>query len=260
MGTGKQSMYCKLLDSSRAAGELFRLEFDWPGTVPKAGQFFMIKPRRTAVFLGRPLSAAFRKAHSLGFLAAVRGRGTEELIRMGIGEEAELTGPLGNGWGSFLPGKEKKIALISGGAGIAPLGFLAAELTGYQFDFYAGFKRNCTGPGLEELWELLPAGNIPEKLVISAEEGAGKGVLAGRIPDFLDPAQYSAVFACGPEAMLRAAAERCKKAAVPCYVSLERRMACGTGACLGCTVETLHGNRRCCADGPVFPAEEVFFA
>jgi NAD(P)H-flavin reductase len=59
--------------------------------------------------------------------------------------------------------------------------------------------------------------------------------------------------------MLKALAARCRAAAVPCYVSVERRMACGVGACLGCTVETSGGNKRCCADGPIFPAEEIYF-
>jgi len=57
--------------------------------------------------------------------------------------------------------------------------------------------------------------------------------------------------------MLKVVAEKCAAAAVPCYVSLERRMACGVGACLGCTVSTAKGNRRCCADGPIFPAKEL---
>jgi NAD(P)H-flavin reductase len=59
--------------------------------------------------------------------------------------------------------------------------------------------------------------------------------------------------------MLRAAAARCREAPVPCRVSLERRMACGVGACLGCTVAAAGGSRRCCADGPIFKAEELAF-
>jgi NAD(P)H-flavin reductase len=58
--------------------------------------------------------------------------------------------------------------------------------------------------------------------------------------------------------MLKAIAEKCRAAAVPCFISLERRMACGVGACLGCTVETARGNRRCCAGGPIFNAEEIY--
>jgi NAD(P)H-flavin reductase len=60
--------------------------------------------------------------------------------------------------------------------------------------------------------------------------------------------------------MLKAVAAKCRAAAVPCFVSLEKRMACGVGACLGCTVKTVSGNRRCCADGPIFKADEVFDA
>jgi NAD(P)H-flavin reductase len=59
--------------------------------------------------------------------------------------------------------------------------------------------------------------------------------------------------------MLKALASLCKTREVPCFISMERHMACGVGACLGCTVRTTQGNRRCCADGPIFRAEEVLF-
>jgi NAD(P)H-flavin reductase len=183
---------------------------------------------------------------------------------MRTGEEAELTGPLGNAWADFLPrtGAEqageggKPVALIGGGIGIAPLRALFQEAPGFGFAFYAGFKT-----GFQDMGEkqgllgplLLAAGN----LLIAAEDGVrGR---KGRILDFFDPGKYAAVCACGPEPMLKAAAERCAALGVPCFVSLERRMACGAGACLGCTVRTVNGNRRCCADGPIFPAREVFF-
>jgi NAD(P)H-flavin reductase len=86
----------------------------------------------------------------------------------------------------------------------------------------------------------------------------------GRIPDYLDPSQYRAVFACGPVPMLKAVAAKCKQAGTPCYVSMEQRMACGVGACLGCTIKTTarqsgEANRHCCTDGPIFNAEEVIF-
>ncbi|MDR3248072.1 MAG: dihydroorotate dehydrogenase, partial [Treponema sp.] len=76
---------------------------------------------------------------------------------------------------------------------------------------------------------------------------------------FVDYQDYAAVFACGPTPMLKAVAEKSKAAGVPCFISMEARMACGAGACLGCTIATTGGNRRCCADGPIFPAEEVLF-
>jgi len=98
--------------------------------------------------------------------------------------------------------------------------------------------------------------DVPGALVATEDGSAG---LKGSVVDFLEPEKHSAVCACGPEPMMRAVAKKCADAGVPCFVSLERRMACGVGACLGCAVETAKGNRRCCADGPVFRAEEVFF-
>jgi NAD(P)H-flavin reductase len=217
----------------------------------------MIRPKRGSFFLARPLSAARWEPASggiLGFLVARRGGGTGELLDMRPGEEAELTGPLGNAWADFFP-PPGKAALAGGGIGVAPLRAFAAELGRGTYDFYAGFRTRFPGAGEREalLGPALSAGN----LTISTEDGS-EG-LKGRIPDFLDPAGYGAVYACGPEPMLRVLAERCKAAGVPCFVSMERRMACGVGACLGCTVETAGGNRRCCADGPIFPAGELFF-
>jgi NAD(P)H-flavin reductase len=166
-----------------------------------------------------------------------------------------LTGPLGNAWGDFLPSQQEPIALIGGGIGIAPLLAFAGELSEQRFDFYAGFR---TLRGEEEQRGLLgPVCSRARKTVIATEDGTAG--TKGRILDLLDPAKYAAVYACGPEPMLRAAAASAKKAGVPCFISLERHMACGVGACLGCTVGTTRGNRRCCADGPVFNAKEWCF-
>jgi NAD(P)H-flavin reductase len=262
--------------------EIFRLDLAWPGPEPKAGQFFLIKPKRSGVFLARPVSVAFRQkaiedtpknrrrlrgksgnhvtymiTDSICFLIARRGPGTAELAEMKPGEEVELTGPLGNCWEEFLPKKNtgKPIALIGGGIGVAPLEWLPEEFTKYQFDFYAGFRTGFKN--LEERYGLLGSGLHLHNLIIATEDG--KEGMKGRIPDFLDPAKYAAVFACGPAPMLRSVAARCEEARVPCYISMEKHMACGVGACLGCPVKTKSGNKRCCADGPIFPAEEVIF-
>lgn len=227
----------------------------------------MLKPLRSSVFLPRPVSAALWEADGpswrLGFFIARRGTGTKELTALMPGEKLEISGPLGNAWEDFLPGQWKPAALVGGGAGAAPLLSLPSVRPG-AFDFYAGFKNNFESR--EELSAFLGAALVhTRKFVLSVETGTeasadtGTGIRTGRIMDFLEPAGYGAVCACGPEPMLRAAAEKCRAAGVPCYVSLERRMACGAGACLGCTAETIHGSKRCCADGPVFNAEEIFF-
>jgi NAD(P)H-flavin reductase len=255
-------MMYKIINNNSINNEIFRLDFVWQTaqtklTTPKAGQFFMIKPKQSAVFLGRPISVAKWEADTVTFLIARRGQGTRELAAMHLGEEAELIGPLGNMWADFLPPAKDggKIALIGGGIGIAPLNALLGETSAHRFDLYAGFRSGFKSD--EEKSALLGAGYQANKTIIATEDGTGGH--KGRIPDFLEPGQYAAVCACGPEPMLKAVAEKCKTATVPCFVSLEKRMACGVGACLGCTVKTVSGNRRCCADGPIFKADEVIF-
>ena len=247
----KRCCFCKLIGHSVINDEIVCLEFAWPGKEPKGGQFFLIRPERTSVFLARPLSAAFWRPSALGFLVAKRGRGTHELASLQIGEMALLTGPLGRGWAEVSGDGINKgeAALVSGGVGVAPLACFAKELAleHKAFDFYAGFK---SAPfGLE--------GILPRSLVIASEDGSSG--LMGRIPDHFSPDAYSVVYACGPWPMLKLIAMKCKAARVPCFISLERHMACGTGACLGCTIKTVAGNKRCCAEGPVFDAEDIIF-
>jgi len=257
-------MMCKIINNNFINNEIFRLDFVWQTAQtklapPQAGQFFMIKPKQSAVFLGRPISVAKWEPDTVTFLIARRGQGTQELAAMRTGDEAELIGPLGNAWANFLPpakdGGNKPIALIGGGIGIAPLNALLGETSGLSFDLYAGFRTGFKSE--EEKSALLGMAYQANKTVIATEDGADGH--KGRIPDFFEPGQYAAVCACGPEAMLKAVAAKCKSAGVPCFVSLEKRMACGVGACLGCTVKTVNGNRRCCADGPIFTADEVIF-
>jgi len=238
--------------------EIFRLDVSWHGAAPKAGQFFMIKPKRSSVFLGRPIAAALWQPDTITFLIAKIGRGTAELASMRTGEEVELIGPLGNAWADFLPVEKntaKPIALIGGSLGIAPLKALLCEEPERSFDLYAGFKNGFNNP--EEENALLGADIGARNIIIASEDG--KTGRKGLILDFLDPEKYAAVCACGTKPMLKAVAEKCISKGVPCFISMESRMACGVGACLGCTVKTVNGNRRCCADGPIFKAEEMSF-
>ena len=260
-GAAKISCFCECINVSFAAADVVSLEFSWPGPAPRAGQFFLIKPRRTGVFLGRPISVAGWRppepefpGRILRFLVALRGRGSRELALLKPGGHAELIGPLGNFWARAYNSPDGSgdvspdpVAFVAGGIGIAPLLAYIPELGERPFDFYAGFRTGSFG--LENI--------KPRSLVVATEDGSqGK---KGRIPDFFSPSGYSAVFACGPEPMLKAVADVCMAGGVPCFISTEKHMACGVGACLGCTVKTVNGNRRCCADGPIFNARELCF-
>ena len=291
----KRSCLCECVNFSYVTGDTVSLEFIWPGPAPQAGQFFLIKPRRSGVFLGRPISAAgwkpykntlfkgnadrrsskdrrtdsdryqrsedrlskdrrFSEGGILHFLITRRGPGSRELTEIRAGEEAELTGPLGNYWPlEQLPPDNPKgkpagaLALVGGGAGIAPLLLLAAELKKRPFDFYAGFRTGSFG-----------VENIkPRALIISSEDGSD-GV-KGRIADFFSPLGYSFVFSCGPDSMLKTVSDACVTHGIPNFVSAGKLMACGVGACLACKVKTTQGSRLCCADGPIFNAEELCF-
>jgi NAD(P)H-flavin reductase len=259
MDAPKQSLLCRLADNRRVTAGIMRLDFEWQGSQPRAGQFFMIKPRRSAVFLARPLSVAGTDGGTVSFVAALRGAGSAELAAMVAGETALLTGPLGNCWADFaIHDTKKPVAMLSGGVGIAPLAAFRAESlrrNNLKFDFLAGFRRSEDG---KALFSALGIGT-DDTLIAGEDIKAPSGIRRGLVTDFLDAGKYAAVFACGPAPMLKTAAALCRKAGVPCFVSLEKRMACGTGACLGCTVQTRSGNRRCCADGPIFDAVEVFF-
>jgi len=252
-----KSLICELTSNTVVNSENFILQFVWDGLIPKAGQFFMIRPVRSSVFLGRPISIfEFNSSHNIvKFLITKRGKGTEELSQLCIGEKVELIGPLGNAWENFLP-EQGKVALVGGSAGIAPLAALMSEQTNILFHFYAGFKNGFAEK--EEELIMLGAAKNARKLIITAEDG--KNAFPGRVVDYIyEQEKYDALFACGPLLMLKAIKEKCKTINVPCFLSMEQRMACGVGSCLGCTIKTVNGNRRCCSDGPIFPAQEINF-
>jgi len=289
----KRTFICECINFAILTGDAVSLEFNWPGPAPMAGQFFLIKPKRSGVFLARPFSVAGwiprkntlfkgnedrrknidrrtsgdgntrddkrrldsdRRVNTggiLSFFVARRGKGSRELSELRKGEEAELSGPLGNCWPlEQIP--RGAVALVGGGIGISPLLSLAMEIKKRPFDFYAGFRTRPFGlEGLENR-----AGG-PRSVIIATEDGS-EGV-KGRILDFFTPMGYSGVFACGPEPMLKEVADKSVACGIPCFISTERRMACGVGACLGCKIKTLGGSRRCCADGPIFSGEEICF-
>ncbi len=230
----------RVASNARIAAGIFLLKL--AGEYSAApGQFYMVRAWDRDPLLSRPLSVFDLDGDGISFLYAVRGRGTELLSRLSPGDAVGLVGPLGNGW----PQLDGRIALVGGGLGIAPLYYAAKTFGGT--DAYLGF---ADAPYLMDEFARVAA-----RVAVSSETGTGG--IRGRVTEIFRPDGYDACYACGPLPMLAALARDCRRAGVPLYVSLEERMACGVGACLGCAVRTVHGYARVCRDGPVFPASEV---
>lgn len=209
--------------------------------VASPGQFYMLRAWELDPPLSRPMSVFALEERKIAFLYEVRGRGTRLLSRLSPGDELLLLGPLGRGWAP----PDRPLALVAGGTGIAPIHF-AAQL--YGGDAFLGFRGK---PYLVESFV-----DWCREVHVASE--TGEGGLKGVVTEIFRPEGYRTCFACGPEGMLRELHRICRGADVPLFVSVEERMACGLGACLGCTVLTSRGPRKVCVDGPVFPVEELW--
>ena len=207
------------------------------------GQIYMLRAWDEFPVLSRPISVFDADGKTVSFLYKAVGKGTEIFSRLEAGDEITLDGPHGNGY----PDEGKKIALVGGGVGIAPLYLTAKKLKESDpertVDIYLGFSGE---PVMIEQYEA-----VADRVVVN---------VGGFITDEIDPREYDCIMTCGPEIMMKVLCAKCKKLAVsaPVYVSMENRMACGIGACLVCTCRTSGGNKRTCKDGPVFLGSEVF--
>lgn len=209
----------------------------------RAGQFYMLRvPGALDPLLGRPISlfAADEASGETTFVYQAIGRGTAQFARLQPGQGIDAQGPYGNGF----PLEPGRAVLIGGGIGVAPLHQLAKELRRSEpdrmIDVYLGFR--------EEAY------CVPDFERYASSVSVNLGGIVTRDVNFSQNAVY---YACGPAPMLRAAAQLALEARARLYVSLEKRMACGVGACLGCTCRTTGGAKRVCKDGPVFRSEEV---
>jgi len=233
-----------------------------PGAVEglRPGQFFHVRwQESSAPFLRRPLSAfsVDKQSGTLGLLFRVVGQGTTAMARIPAGSSLSLLGPLGNGW----PAPEREHAiLVGGGIGVAALVMAAVEYeaAGVDVQFLLGAT---TASDLLALDEIRATG---AGLAIATDDGTEgwHGFVTGLLPGAIGaaPARKTVVLACGPGPMLRAVQWTCGDAGLECFVSLEQRMGCGVGACLGCVVKTLAPGsqyKKVCTDGPVFDARTV---
>ncbi|MEW6095869.1 MAG: dihydroorotate dehydrogenase electron transfer subunit [bacterium] len=250
----------KILVNDNIAPEYYKMALKSPEIVKtaKPGQFVHIKVSESYdPLLRRPFSIhSIKNSDIVEILYRVVGKGTELLSEKKVGEELDILGPLGNG---FKINNERKIVIIGGGAGIAPLFFLTQKAIASSNNIIVliGAKTKRLILCEQEFKDLGVA------VQIATEDGSygHKGLVTDLLNQF-SSASIS-LFACGPSIMLREVAIFSHKHNLPCQVSLESRMACGVGACLGCAIkvkgEVKTISKRVCSEGPVFAAKEIVF-
>lgn len=234
----------KILYNEKVASNIYkiRVEGKFAGV---AGQFYMLRAWNSYPYLSRPISIYDIGEDYIDFLYAVVGEGTEIISNKKVGDEISLLGPLGNGFDTEK--KYGKVALVSGGIGIAPLLYLAKNIKAEEIHLLAGFRDEvyCTD-------EFLPYANVK----VATEDGSIG--TKGFVTELIKQENYDTIFVCGPKPMMIAI----KNLELPAktYLSLEAYMGCGIGACLGCQIKIKdRGVLRICHEGPVFDAKEIEF-
>lgn len=251
-------------ESSKLAEGIYSLTLQYgPEDLPeevRPGQFAGIFPVDGSMLLMRPISICryIKKERSLRFVYRAAGKGTKSFTAFRAGDRADMLGILGNGYDTDrMAGK--RVLLLGGGIGIPPMLELAESLRekeGTRVTAALGY-RNSDLFLKEEFEEAC-------RVLIATEDGS-LGT-KGTVLDAVRAAGITAdvICACGPMPMLRAVSVYAREKGARCFISLEERMACGVGACLGCVAPTVKkdahshvNNTRVCTEGPVFDAEYI---
>lgn len=221
---------------------------------PVPGQFYLLRVSDSFdPLLRRPFSIFSFSEGELGFLFLWKGKGTEMLFNLKPSEQIEIIGPLGRGYP--LPEQKTAPLVVAGGMGIASL-FPLLKTIKKKTLFIYGTKTKRDVLLKEQLNSLEYV-----RTIICTEDGTD-GIKATVIEPLEDYLQRSTdknitVYACGPDGMITAVKKVTDRYSLKGYFSLEERMACGIGACLGCVRKTSKGMKRVCREGPVFSSEEL---
>jgi dihydroorotate dehydrogenase electron transfer subunit len=216
------------------------------------GQFVTIRCGEELT-LRRPLSIhQIAESSQVYFLFKLIGKGTAWLSLRRKGEKLDILGPLGHGF--YVRPTSKKLLLVAGGIGIAPLTFLAEQALAQE-------KSVTLLLGARAKDELYPQKFLPDgtKTIITTDDGSygEKGKVTDIMPRYVNWADQ--IYACGPLAMYKTIVDERQQwqNKKPVQVSLETRMGCGIGACFSCSIKTKNGTKRVCLDGPVFNLDDI---
>lgn len=254
----------KLLKKEELKSEIFKfsVQADEIVNTARPGNFIEIRVNDDIEpFLRRPISIynMDKEKGILEFIFQVKGKGTTILAKRNEGEAIDIVGPLG--FGTFKYSSYENLAIIGGGIGVFPLYELAknAKNENKNVNTYLGF-RNKDLVVLENEFT-----QVSSQLTITTDDGSysQKGFAIDFLKKDIEAGKIDSIYACGPLPMLRAVRELALEKNIPCQISLEERMACGLGVCLGCAVKTAKSSKEApeywhvCKAGPVFQAKDV---
>jgi len=257
-----KKVLAELLEKQKIANGIFKYRVKSPDIANEAkpGQFLEIKVSETEdPFLRRPISIynINKERGEVEFIFQVKGKGTELLSKIEIGARIDIMGPLG--YGTYTVKEYNNVAIIGGGIGIYPLYELTKELKGKaNLNVYLGFRDKSLVTCEKEFEEIGL-----NKLVVTTDDGSykEKGFAIDFMKKDIEEHKVDMIFACGPLPMLKAIRKYSIENDIPCQISLEERMGCGIGACLGCAVKIISGTEprfgHVCKEGPVFNAKNV---
>ncbi len=259
-----QLLLAELVKKEQLKPDIFKYSVKAPNIVKEAkpGHFIEIRvSEQTEPFLRRPISIhkLDKENGILEFIFQVKGKGTEILAKKEIGSQIDIIGPLG--YGTFQFDGYTNLAILGGGIGVFPLYELAknAKESNKTVNIYLGF-RSKDFVVLEEEFK-----NVSNKLVITTDDGsyAEKGFAINYLEKDIEEGKVDSIYACGPLPMLKAVQKLALEKEIPCQISLEEKMGCGLGVCLGCAVKTAKSPKEApeywhvCKAGPVFNAKDV---
>lgn len=258
-----QDAKCKILSNVRIADAIYKLVLALPdGFNEKClpGQFAELQlPGYGEHILRRPISinSVDENNNTITFVYQVVGKGTDKLAGLKQDVEMMVLLPLGNG---FSAQSGKNILMVGAGIGAAPLKYYAQMYNSNKITAVLGFRN------VDKIYQKSDFEAICDNVLVCTDDGSNglKKYAATLAKEEAQNNKYDLIISCGPNIVLNQVAEFANDMGIPCEISMEARMGCGIGACMGCnvTVKDSNGNqyyKRCCTEGPVFDSKEVVF-